>query len=86
MPLLERPAAVVGATGTGKTFAAKGVVQELLALERRVLGLATRGGYWNGGMSILRGSGAIKGATGSKPWFPAGSRSGENAPPSEGRS
>lgn len=50
--LLSGVSAIVGRVGTGKTYVAKGVVEQLLALGRRVV------------MSILRRNGLIDEANG----------------------
>lgn len=44
--LLDAPAAIVGTTGAGKTFAAKGAVEELLRRERRVVIVDPTGAWW----------------------------------------
>lgn len=59
--LLNAPAAIVGTTGAGKTFAAKGAVEELLRLGRRVV-IIDPTGAWYG----LR-SGADGGTSGGFP-------------------
>lgn len=43
---LNAPAAIVGTTGAGKTYAAKGAVEELLALGRRIVILDPTGAWW----------------------------------------
>ncbi len=43
---LSAPTAIVGATGAGKTFAAKGAVEELLDLGRRVVIIDPTGAWW----------------------------------------
>jgi hypothetical protein len=45
-PFLDRPTAIVGTTGAGKTFTAKGAVEQLLALGRRVIILDPTGAWW----------------------------------------
>ena len=44
--LLSGPAAIIGSTGSGKTFAAKGAVEELLTQDRRVIILDPTGAWW----------------------------------------
>jgi hypothetical protein len=43
---LDKPAAIVGTTGAGKTFTAKGAVEKLLALGRRVIILDPTGAWY----------------------------------------
>lgn len=43
---LDRPTAIVGATGGGKTFTAKGAVEELLRLGRRVIVIDPTGAWY----------------------------------------
>ena len=43
---LDKPAAIVGTTGAGKTFAAKGAVEQLLARGRRVIILDPTGAWF----------------------------------------
>lgn len=51
---LDRPTAIVGTTGAGKTFAAKGAVEELLAAGRRVV-IIDPTGAWYGLRSGVNG-------------------------------
>lgn len=44
--LLDHPTAIVGITGSGKTFAAKGVVEHLIREGRRVIIIDPTGAYW----------------------------------------
>ncbi len=44
--LLDHPTAIVGATGSGKTFTAKGAVEQLLAEGRRVIIIDPTGAWW----------------------------------------
>lgn len=44
--LLDHPTAIVGATGSGKTFTAKGAVEQLLAERRRVVIIDPTGAWW----------------------------------------
>jgi hypothetical protein len=44
--LVDQPTAIVGATGSGKTFTAKGVVEELLRQHRRVVIIDPTGAWW----------------------------------------
>ncbi|WP_164901723.1 ATP-binding protein [Neorhizobium lilium] len=44
--LLDHPTAIVGTTGAGKTFAAKGAVEVLLAIGRRVIIIDPTGAWW----------------------------------------
>lgn len=53
---LSRPAAIVGTTGAGKTFAAKGAVEALLEQKRRVL-IIDPTGVWYGLRSGAKGVG-----------------------------
>lgn len=46
VPLLTHPTAIVGTTGAGKTFAAKGAVEQLLELQRRVVIIDPTGAWW----------------------------------------
>ncbi|GLQ09277.1 hypothetical protein GCM10007913_12090 [Devosia yakushimensis] len=46
VPLLTSPAAVVGATGTGKTYTARGPVEQLLDMGRRVVIIDPTGVWW----------------------------------------
>lgn len=46
VPLIDHPTAIVGATGSGKTFAAKGAVEQLLAEGRRVIIIDPTGAWW----------------------------------------
>ncbi len=43
---LDKPAAIVGTTGAGKTFAAKGAVEHLLSLGRRVIVIDPTGAWF----------------------------------------
>lgn len=43
---LDKPAAIVGTTGAGKTFAAKGAVEQLLELGRRVIIIDPTGAWY----------------------------------------
>ncbi|TPL40638.1 DUF87 domain-containing protein [Mesorhizobium sp. B2-4-6] len=45
-PFLDKPTAIVGTTGAGKTFAAKGAVERLLDLGRRVLIIDPTGAWY----------------------------------------
>ncbi|MES0168189.1 DUF87 domain-containing protein [Mesorhizobium sp. M0027] len=45
-PFLDKPTAIVGTTGAGKTFAAKGAVERLLELGRRVIILDPTGAWY----------------------------------------
>ena len=45
-PYLDKPTAIVGTTGAGKTFAAKGAVEQLLRLGRRVIIIDPTGAWW----------------------------------------
>lgn len=45
-PFLDRPTAIVGTTGAGKTFTAKGAVEQLLELGRRLIILDPTGAWW----------------------------------------
>lgn len=53
--LLEHPTAIIGMTGAGKTFAAKGIVEQLLAMDRRVI-IIDPTGAWYGLRSGADGS------------------------------
>lgn len=44
--VLDTPTAIVGAVGAGKTFTAKGAVEELLELRRRVIIIDPTGAWW----------------------------------------
>lgn len=44
--LMDAPTAIVGTTGAGKTFAAKGAVEELLRLDRRVVIIDPTGAWY----------------------------------------
>lgn len=46
IPFLDRPTAIVGTTGAGKTFLAKSAVERLLDLGRRVIILDPTGAWW----------------------------------------
>jgi len=46
LPALQQHLAALGKTGSGKTFAVKGIVEHLLALERRVCILDPTGAWW----------------------------------------
>jgi hypothetical protein len=43
---LDKPAAIVGTTGAGKTYVAKGAVERLLELQRRVIIIDPTGAWW----------------------------------------
>lgn len=43
---LDKPTAIVGTTGAGKTFTAKGAVERLLAASRRVIIIDPTGAWW----------------------------------------
>ncbi|TIN36793.1 MAG: DUF87 domain-containing protein [Mesorhizobium sp.] len=45
-PFLDKPTAIVGTTGAGKTFAAKGAVEQLLELGRRVIIIDPTGAWY----------------------------------------
>lgn len=45
-PFLDKPTAIVGTTGAGKTFAAKGAVEQLLELRRRVIIIDPTGAWY----------------------------------------
>ena len=46
VPLLNAPTAIVGTTGAGKTFTARGAVEQLLELGRRVVIVDPTGVWW----------------------------------------
>lgn len=46
VPLLANPTAIVGTTGAGKTFTAKGAIEKLLELARRVVIVDPTGAWW----------------------------------------
>ena len=70
---LDERVAIVGTSGSGKTYAAKGWIEQLLDAGARVcvvdplgvwwglmLGKKPTGGHWNSGVATLRNNGLIE--------------------------